>query len=197
MTRRILKKTSVKTRLRSAALKLFSKRGIDGTSINDIVKAAQTTQPMLYYYYGSKDNLCVELFREISEEVSYGASRIMNRTCPLNTKLQALFNFYRGYSGRNPGIARFILLSALSMRHGKAIKAVGEKAQGATQEALQRMIKSHEASGEISPMRAVAATELLNALVLHFIIGKNSHTSISGMADIPSGIADIICKGSK
>jgi AcrR family transcriptional regulator len=187
----------VKTRLRQAALRLFSERGIDDTPVKDIVRAAHTTQPMLYYYYGSKDNLCIELFREISEEVSDGASRIMSRNCPLNTKLEALFIFYRRYFGRNPGIARFILLSALSMRHGKDIKAVADKAQGVTQKALQRMMESHAASGELDPKRAAAATELVNALVLYFILSKNSQVGISGMAGIPRGMADIICKGSK
>lgn len=186
----------VKALLRQAALRLFSERGIDDTPVKDIVRAANTTQPMIYYYYGSKDNLCIELFKEISEEVSDGAGKVMSRSCPLNTKLEALLIFYRRYFSRNPGIARFILLSTLSMRHGKAIKAVADKAQCATQKALLRMMESHAASGELDPRRVTAATELVNALVLYFVLSKNSQAGISKTADTPRGMADIICKGS-
>lgn len=187
----------IKARLRRAALRLFSERGIEDTPVKDIVKAARTTQPMLYYYYGSKDNLCLELFKEISREILDGASRIMKRNAPLNLKLEALFGFYREYFGRNSGIARFILHSTLSIRHGKTIRAAGDKAHAANQELLTRMIEEHTAAGEINQDQGKAAIELVNAVILHFILAKKNREARLKRTDLPRRIADIICKGSK
>lgn len=187
----------VKTRLRRAALRLFSERGIEGTPVKDIVKSARTTQPMLYYYYGSKDNLCLELFKEISREILDGASRIMKRNVPLNLKLELLFGFYRKFFGSNSGIARFILHSTLSIRHGKTIRAAGDKAHAANQELLTRMIEEHAASGEISQAQVKASIELVNAVILHFMLAKKNREARLKRMDLPRRMADIICEGSK
>lgn len=44
-----------------AAEELFAERGFAGTSVRDIVRAAGTSAPSLYHFFGSKENLLVEL----------------------------------------------------------------------------------------------------------------------------------------
>ena len=55
-----------------AAVKIFARKGYHGTTIRDIVEAAGVTQPMVYYYFGSKEQLfitCVkELFVQLAAE---------------------------------------------------------------------------------------------------------------------------------
>lgn len=196
MNRRILKKTSVKTRLRSAALKLFSKQGIDGTAINDIVKAAKTTQPMLYYYYGNKDKLCLEIFRELSDELLDGANRIIGRKCPLEQKLEALFTFYRDYCSGRPGIARFFLHAALSVRYGDMLRAAGEKVQALNQKNLARMLEMHGTSGEAGAGHAEATRELINAVIIYYVLNKGNTSDGLGRHSLPGRMAHIILKGS-
>lgn len=41
----------------SCALKLFSSRGYDSVSVQEIVESAGITKPTLYYYFGSKEGL--------------------------------------------------------------------------------------------------------------------------------------------
>jgi AcrR family transcriptional regulator len=49
-------------RLKAAALRLFSARGIDGVSVRDVVKAAGLRNgAALHYYFGSKEALAREL----------------------------------------------------------------------------------------------------------------------------------------
>jgi AcrR family transcriptional regulator len=44
-----------------AAEKLFAERGFAGTSVRDIVRASDSSPPSLYHFFGSKENLLVEL----------------------------------------------------------------------------------------------------------------------------------------
>jgi TetR/AcrR family transcriptional regulator len=49
--------------LLEVALRLFAQKGYAATSIREIVDAAGTTAPSLYYYFGSKEGLYIELMQ--------------------------------------------------------------------------------------------------------------------------------------
>lgn len=51
-----------------AAEKLFSVQGFNATSVREIVQKAEVTAPVLYYYFGSKDELLTTLVSERFEE---------------------------------------------------------------------------------------------------------------------------------
>lgn len=50
-----------RTLILAAAEQLFADRGYAGTSVRDIVRASNTSPPSLYHFFGSKENLLVEL----------------------------------------------------------------------------------------------------------------------------------------
>ena len=49
--------------LLEVALRLFAQKGYAATSIREIVDAAGTTAPSLYYYFGNKEGLYIELMQ--------------------------------------------------------------------------------------------------------------------------------------
>ncbi len=46
-----------------AALTLFTQRGYSATTVRELVEEAGATKPVLYYYFGSKEGLFLELMR--------------------------------------------------------------------------------------------------------------------------------------
>lgn len=52
-----------KKQLLEVALRLFAQKGYAGTTVREIVDAAGTTAPSLYYYFGNKEGLYVELMQ--------------------------------------------------------------------------------------------------------------------------------------
>jgi AcrR family transcriptional regulator len=56
--------TMARDRLLSAALELFTTRGYAATSVREIVAAANVSKPSLYYYFGSKEGIYLELMQE-------------------------------------------------------------------------------------------------------------------------------------
>jgi TetR/AcrR family transcriptional regulator len=53
----------IREQLMGAALKLFTQRGYAATPVRELVEAAGVTKPVLYYYFGSKEGLFLELMR--------------------------------------------------------------------------------------------------------------------------------------
>jgi AcrR family transcriptional regulator len=55
---------TVRTRLVAAAIGLFARKGYAATTVREIVEAAGVTKPVLYYYFGSKEGIFLEMMRE-------------------------------------------------------------------------------------------------------------------------------------
>ena len=50
--------------LLASALKLFNQKGYTGTTVREIVADAGVTKPVLYYYFGNKEGIYLELFED-------------------------------------------------------------------------------------------------------------------------------------
>ncbi len=53
----------IREQLMRAALTLFTQRGYSATTVRELVEMAGATKPVLYYYFGSKEGLFLELMR--------------------------------------------------------------------------------------------------------------------------------------
>lgn len=60
----------VRARIFESALRHFSEKGYAATSLREVSEDAQTTKPMIYYYFGSKEGLYGSIIREILEEMA-------------------------------------------------------------------------------------------------------------------------------
>ena len=52
---------TVRNNLLTSALKLFNRKGYAGTTVREIVAEAGVTKPVLYYYFGNKEGIYIEL----------------------------------------------------------------------------------------------------------------------------------------
>jgi AcrR family transcriptional regulator len=66
----------VQRRIVDAALELFARKGFDGTSVQEVVDAAQVTKGAMYHYFRSKDDLLYEIYHELITEQLAGLDRI-------------------------------------------------------------------------------------------------------------------------
>jgi AcrR family transcriptional regulator len=53
----------LREKLMESALTLFTQKGYSATTVRELVEAAGVTKPVLYYYFGSKEGLFLELMR--------------------------------------------------------------------------------------------------------------------------------------
>ena len=65
-------KTDNRTAIGNAAIKMFSIKGIHGTSMQDISKEAELSIGTIYHYFKSKDELCEDIFTNKYAEYKTG-----------------------------------------------------------------------------------------------------------------------------
>ncbi len=58
---------AVRERLLTEALRLFTSKGFAAATVREIVEGAGVTKPVLYYYFGSKEGLYLEIMGGISK----------------------------------------------------------------------------------------------------------------------------------
>jgi TetR/AcrR family transcriptional regulator len=98
----------------------FAAKGLAGARVDVIAEEAAANKRMLYYYFGSKDELYVAVL-----ERAYGAMRAREKDLKLAdieplTAIQKLVEFKFDYYGENPRIIP--LLAAENMNEGKYLR---------------------------------------------------------------------------
>lgn len=80
-TKKIMHEEGARERLLAAALKIFTAKGYAAATVRELVDEASVTKPVLYYYYGNKEGLFLELLKTQF------------------AKIESLFIFYRNSDG--------------------------------------------------------------------------------------------------
>lgn len=61
---------NARERLLRAAVELFTVRGYAATSVREIVEAAEVTKPVLYYHFGSKEGIYLEILSDLQRRLA-------------------------------------------------------------------------------------------------------------------------------
>jgi AcrR family transcriptional regulator len=93
MQKAIRENPAVRGRVLVEALRLFTARGYAATTVREIVAAAGVTKPVLYYYFGSKEGLYLEIMGGISQAFE---QRIMELQESAGTVRERLLRFFSG-----------------------------------------------------------------------------------------------------
>ena len=88
------REAEVRDRIFASALRHFSQKGYAATSLREISDDAQTTKPMIYYYFGSKDGLYASIVREILEEMAEAIRPHLPSEAPITDQVMAFCERY-------------------------------------------------------------------------------------------------------
>ena len=102
-----------------AATKVFAKHGYAGGRVEQISKAAKSYDRMIYYYFGSKEDLFIAVLEEVYQRFNEAESALqLDADRPVES-LKAVIRFMWSYYRDNP---EFItLLNAENLHRGKHI----------------------------------------------------------------------------
>ena len=158
-----------------AAIKVFARNGFAGGRIEQISKAARSYDRMIYYYFGSKEGLFIEVLEETYRRMNDAESKLDLDTAKPVEALQAVIRFVVGYYRKNP---EFItLLNTENLHKGKHIsKSMRAREYSSPAiEVIRRVLESGQAQGLFRKDVSARDVYLLIAATGYFYM-SNRHT---------------------
>ena len=184
-----VKTTSVSTRdkILRAATQVFSRYGYDGGSVEKISKSARSVDRMIYYYFGSKEGLFIEVLENAYRRMNDAELKLKLDISQPVDGLDAVIGFVLSYYRKNP---EFItLLNLENLQRGKhiaksqrareysspAIAIISELLQNGIAQKLFR--KDISARNVYLLILATAYFYMSNRYTLSAFLGENLQTS--------------------
>ena len=111
--------TTTRDNILKAATKVFARYGYDGGSIEKISKSAKSVDRMIYYYFGNKEGLFIEVLESAYRRMNDAELKLKLDTARPVDGLNTVIAFVLSYYRKNP---EFItLLNTENLQRGKHI----------------------------------------------------------------------------
>ncbi|MBI5441027.1 MAG: TetR/AcrR family transcriptional regulator [Deltaproteobacteria bacterium] len=131
-------------KLAVVAVRLFSEKGFNGTSIRDIAKEMGMSISNIYHYFGSKEGVLLEALRRAVEKLLGDLEFVAQLDLPPLLRMKLLVERHLLYCGKNLDLAKIYFLelqdvSAEALEYSKKaqrdVYAIYRKELGALQQA--------------------------------------------------------------
>ena len=103
-----------------AATRIFAKSGFDGGRIDSISKASRTHDRMIYYYFGSKENLFIEVLKTVYQQMNEAEAKLCIDLSDPVRALTRLVHFMWHHYLEHPEF--LTLLNTENLHRGKYLK---------------------------------------------------------------------------
>ena len=111
---------ATREKILKAAIRVFAKHGYQGASVDKISRAAHSVDRMIYYYFGSKEGLFIEVIESIYQHMNEAEAQLQLNTNDPVAALGQVIDFVLGYYRAHP---EFItLLNTENLMQGRHIK---------------------------------------------------------------------------
>ena len=145
-----------------AALTVFASKGVDGTSIKDIAKAASVTPGLLYHYFSSKEALVAAVLTERGFTPQLRTMLTERADEPASVVLPKMVRAFDSMLAANADLVSvFFSMSHANAAAGGALREF----VAAGQTLLETYLSSRAAAGEIDPDLVEVAARTLFASV--------------------------------
>ncbi len=168
-------KGAIRARLLSEACRLFALKGFSATSIREITQAVGVTNPMVYYYFGNKEDLFLAVLEEATEAVNAGVAAISAQDKPFDEALVALILLYFGLIKESPDVARLFLYLQYGherLRFKDAFNDLHDKGKAMWRGLLLRGIERGEVSVADVDLALLQIFGLIHMPMLLFLSGE-------------------------
>jgi AcrR family transcriptional regulator len=157
-----------------AALKVFACDGYDGASMPKIARLAQVAQPLIHYYFGSKEKLWRDTVDRSLGELRREASVIRQATqalAPLD-RLRALLQTITQFAARWPD--HFVMIVAEARSDSGRFAWINENYTGVLFDEIVAILQDARDSGAIQNVDVTQLVPMLiGGILLHFTVRPN------------------------
>ena len=158
-------------RLLDAAMRLFAQKGFESASMRELAEAAEVTRPTLYYYFGSKEGLYLELVERLCATVE---NSILQSMVPQGTARVRLKSFVLKILDsiiEDAGNQRFFFVISLDPRRNN-LSSFHERMRNFIAAVVELLLEEGVEKGEFETDDVKCITKLILALVDSFIYNQ-------------------------
>ena len=155
-----------------AAAKEFAEHGLDGARMDDIARGTNTSKRMIYYYFGSKENLYKAVLHENYLRIRSLETRLKLAELEPVDALKTLVRTTLGHYERHPDLARIVGVENLIM-HGRIAESIEgfKKLNRSALDTLEDILRRGRESGAFrsgpDAPGALDVHQVLSALILN------------------------------
>ncbi len=154
-------------RILEEAKKLFRQKGFEGVSLNDIVNAVGVKKPTIYYYFGDKEGLFVEVLMAM---MRYGHHYVTANLSPDMSLAQKLIHLSEGYLRFSPTSLLSMLRDAQNYLSTDSLSRVMEASQLHLLQPFEHLFQEGIEKQEIKPLKprelAILYLSLIDSITL-------------------------------
>ena len=168
------REAEVRERIFASALRHFSQKGFAATSLREVSEDAQTTKPMIYYYFGSKEGLYASIVRQILEEMADGIRSHLPAEAPVEQQVMAFCESYLDHFLQQEEIIALVLREVFGLGGvpmAEFSQALGERVRQPLDEILARGMETGVLRRDGVATCATAMTGILNMFILAHVFG--------------------------
>lgn len=169
------REAEVRERIFASALRRFSQKGFAATSLREVSEDAQTTKPMIYYYFGSKEGLYASIVRQILEEMADGIRSHMPAEAPVREQIIAFCQSYLDHFLQQEEIIALVLREVFGLGGvpmAEFSQALSERVRQPLDAIILRGMETGVLRQDSVPTCATAVTGILNMFILaHVFVG--------------------------
>lgn len=168
------KSSEVRDRIFASALRHFSEKGFAATSLREVSLDAQTTKPMIYYYFRSKEGLYSSIVQEILEDMAVHIRHALPQEATAPERLIAYCDRYLDYFLAHENVIALVLREVFGL--GGAPMATFAQTLGASvRQPLDEVLRAGMESGAFVKDHvfdcATAITGIMNMFILAHVFG--------------------------
>jgi TetR/AcrR family transcriptional regulator len=185
----------VRARIISEAARIFADSGYSGASIQEIVDAAGTTKPMVYYYFQNKQGLYEEIFRTYhADTLAAQAAVIAHKDMSTEEKLTQLVEIHFDRARTSPERARFMFAAHFGPRQEMPAVASLDQ-EDAFFLAIVALAKSGVDQGDLSGDPLLIAQALLGQILIHLTCHLSDNRPIPLTDDSATRVVQQLLQG--
>jgi len=162
---------AVRDRLLGEALQLFARKGFESASVRELTEAAKVTRPTLYYHFGSKEGLYLELVERLCATVE---DSILRSLVPQGTARVRLRSFVLKILDsiiEDAGNQRFFFVISLDPRRNN-LSSFHERMRNFIAAVVELLLEEGVEKGEFEIEDVKWITKVILALVDSFIYNQ-------------------------
>ncbi|MGC9353924.1 MAG: TetR/AcrR family transcriptional regulator [Mariniphaga sp.] len=144
-----IKKDNAEDRILEAAQNVFTRKGMDGSRMQEIADEAGINKALLHYYFRTKQKLFEAIFNKVFKQIFPNLDAFIRSQLPFEEKLETFIDKYISLLLKNPFLPAFILKE---IHRDPEFLASVIKSTGVNPNAVFSMLEKEMAAGKIRKM---------------------------------------------